>query len=457
MPDLSKITDTSTDAYSESCGNAATEISVVTLQHGNAAAAIVTTNIAFRESEVITQVPLPGNGAKPSDKYYMPWGANNMLPYSIIDKFEEDETLAACADFQSEVCYASGLQYKAPEHAFFASEIEDFFEDNDMTDYFLGVCKDIKRFEFAVSVLIIDQTGKRITNIYRKEACYCRFAPAKADGTIEYIVYANWRFPVSSPDHYEIIPLLDSRCLRTSLIKAAAAGIHKVAVVTRVPGIDSMYYPIPTYGSLFRGKWYTIKKLIGIAKEAKLRNSAPIKYLIEVSQKYWDNLFKARNAVTAEAKNAVKLEVQQDFVDFLTGAKNSGKALFSSYFSTPEGKEIHDVRITKIETDKEGGDWASDHAEAINMICFAMRVHSNLVGSVPGKSQTNNSGSDKRELYIIAQALQTPYRQLLYRVHKLIINFNGWHGTKVEVPLLQLTTLDEHTDAKEVSAERTTA
>lgn len=42
----------------------------------------------------------------------------------------------------------------------------------------------------------------------------------------------------------------------------------------------------------------------------------------------------------------------------------------------------------------------------MNMMCFTMRVHSNLVGSVPGKSQTNNSGSDKRELYTIAQALQ---------------------------------------------------
>ena len=47
-----------------------------------------------------------------------------------------------------------------------------------------------------------------------------------------------------------------------------------------------------------------------------------------------------------------------------------------------------------IETDKEGGDWATDIVEAINMICFTMRVHSNLVGSVPGKLQTNNSGSD---------------------------------------------------------------
>ena len=93
-------------------------------------------------------------------------------------------------------------------------------------------------------------------------------------------------------------------------------------------------------------------------------------------------------------------------------------------------------RLLPSTQNKEGGDWESDIAEAVNMECFTMRVHSNLVGSVPGKAQTNNSGSDKRELFTIAQALQKPYRDILFGVHKLIIAF---------------TTLDEHTDAKEVT------
>ena len=80
-----------------------------------------------------------------------------------------------------------------------------------------------------------------------------------------------------------------------------------------------------------------------------------------------------------------------------------------------------------------------------------MRVHSNLVGSVPGKSQTNNSGSDKRELYTIAQALQKPYHDLLFSVHRLIIRFNKWTAVKPDCPFIQLTTLDENKDAKQVS------
>ena len=72
------------------------------------------------------------------------------------------------------------------------------------------------------------------------------------------------------------------------------------------------------------------------------------------------------------------------------------------------------------------------------MICFNMRVHSNLVGSVPGKAQSNNSGSDKRELYTIAQALQKPYHDLLFTVHRIIIRF---------------TTLDSHRDTATVKVE----
>ena len=135
---------------------------------------------------------------------------------------------------------------------------------------------------------------------------------------------------------------------------------------------------------------------------------------------------------------------KQQILDFLTGAENRGKAWFSTFYVTPDGKEQHDVVINKIDDSKEGGDWETDIQEAINMICFTMRVHSNLVGSVPGKAQSNNSGSDKRELYTIAQALQKPYHDLLFTAHRII---NGRKGVKPLVPFIQLTTLDKNSDA----------
>ena len=155
--------------------------------------------------------------------------------------------------------------------------------------------------------------------------------------------------------------------------------IKKFAVVCRIPTLDNTYYPIPYYAVLFKEKWFNVKQFIGIGKEAKFRNSAPIKYHIEIANPFLNNIFKVESITDC---------VKQ-----------------------------HDVVINKIETDKEGRYWAADTAEAINMMYFTMFVHSNLVGSVPGKSQTNNSGSDKRELYTIAQALQKTYHDLLFSLY----------------------------------------
>ena len=385
---------------------------------------------------------------------YIPWGGDNRMPYNIINLIESDETLSTCQMFNAEVCYGSGLVYnteQATEQV--RSEVDDFTSDNDIASYFLGVCQDFKHFGFCVSVIILNEDASRIVRIVRKQACYVRFAPADKSGVIPYILYANWRNTVS-PENIERIELLNPQAPFTDL-QSRSKKIKKFAVVCRIPTPDNTYYPIPYYAALFKGKWYDIKQLIGVAKEAKLRNSAPIKYHIEIANSFWNNIFKVEG-ITDRVKQQERVCQEKDnIINFLTGMENSGKVLFSTFYVSPNGEEQHDVVINKIETDKEGGDWATDIIEAVNMMCFTMRVHSNLVGSVPGKSQTNNSGSDKRELYTIAQALQKPYHDLLFGVHRLIIRFNKWQNVTPVCPFIQLTTLDENKDAKQVSLEKT--
>ena len=90
--------------------------------------------------------------------------------------------------------------------------------------------------------------------------------------------------------------------------------------------------------------------------------------------------------------------------------------------------------------------------EAANALCFAYGVHPNLVGATPGKSQMNNSGSDKRELFTLKQALEKPYHDVMTKPYHVILHYNGWaERCTVDVPMLMLTTLDENKDAKKVS------
>ncbi len=415
------------------------------------AAFTVNSSTVFKEDVDITPTILSGKHS------YIPWGGDNQMPFDILALVEKDETLATCQVFNAEVCYGSGLRYDTTNSSpATRRSVEDFLLDNDLASYFLGVCQDFKHFGFAISVVILNEDGTKIVRLLRKEACYCRFTPADKSGRIPSIMYANWRKSISDISEVEIIDLLDSTSPWRDLQERLANGSRsrKFAIVSRIPTVDSTYYPIPYYAAIFKGKWYNIKQLIGIAKEAKLRNSAQIKYHIEISAKYWESIFRAESITDRRKQQERIVREKQSILDFLTGAENSGKAWFSTFYISPDGKEQHDVVINKIDDAKEGGDWETDIQEAINMICFTMRVHSNLVGSVPGKAQSNNSGSDKRELYTIAQALQKPYHDLLFTVHRIIIRFNAWENVTVDVPFIQLTTLDEHQDAKQVSIDK---
>ena len=421
------------------------------------AAFVQDSSSVFREDNDIKPVKLSDSVS------YIPWGDDNEMPYNILNLIESDETLSTCQMFNAEVCYGAGLEYRTEQcDKHVAEEVEEFLSLNSIPAYFLGVAQDLKHFAFCISVVILNSDASKIVRIVRKEACYCRFSEADKKGKVHKVLYANWR---NNPniDDVEVIDLLDVNSpihdllVRTGRIPADDGRLHatckerKFAILTKIPTPDNTYYPIPYYGSLFKGKWYNIKRLVSIAKEAKLKNSAPIKYHIEIAADYFDKLCRSEG-ITDRAKKQSRIAAEkQRIIDFLTTAENSGKVWFSQTYTNAAGVEQHDVVIRKVDDSKEGGDWETDIQEAINIICFTMRVHSNLVGSVPGKSQSNNSGSDKRELYTIAQALQKPYHDLLFSVHKLIIKFNKWIGAYPECPFVMLSTLDENKDAKLVT------
>lgn len=221
----------------------------------------------------------------PDGKEYVSWGGSDQLPYDIIRLIEADETLATCQLFNAEVCYGSGLRYcteAATESV--KKEVEEFLLDNPLPDYFLGVCQDLKHFNFAVSVIILNEDGDRIVELYRKPACYCRFAPADpTTGRLTKIIFGQFRD--SQPgDKFEEIELLDPRSpwrdLQQRMGRRASRNgeptkERKFAILTRFPGVDSPYYPIPHYAALFKGSWYNIKRLIGEAKNQSSRTLLP--------------------------------------------------------------------------------------------------------------------------------------------------------------------------------------
>ena len=77
-----------------------------------------------------------------------------------------------------------------------------------------------------------------------------------------------------------------------------------------------------------------------------------------------------------------------------------------------------------------------------------MSVHPSLKGASPGKSKTIN-GTEARELFIIANALCKPMRELMVKPLYLAKKVNGWdEDIHFFIANTQLTTLDKNTGAE---------
>ena len=427
----------------------------------------------FTESSAIFDddgtTPTVAVKVKGKDYIYIPFGCDNKLPFELIKNIGESSVMAQNKLFNVLTCYGMGFQYNDIETKLPTKDkdVNLFRMHNSLSRFFLEQITDMKYFFFCVSAIILNKKGDKIVGIRHKEACYCRFTQSE-NGRSKYVLYANWR-NATAPENIEVLPLLDELDplgdlqQRMSLDRQdgqtksrqtaePVCNDRVFAIVTRFPTPGSQYYPVPYYSAIFRDKWYDISRLIAIGKMAKLKNHAAIPYLVEIHNDYWRGIFKEEHITSVEEQKKRKAAEKEKIRSFISGIENSGKLWIAGYYTTPDGHEVKMVRITRIDTSKDGGDYSDDIAESNNMQCYADNIHPNLVGATPGKSQTNNSGSDKRELFTLKQSIEKAFHDLMETVHWVVIYFNHWEEKVYpDVPLIMLTTLDENKDAKKVS------
>lgn len=442
------------------------EIEVPTF--GNAAEVEESSTVFDEDGVSVAPVSVPGY----SNMKYVPFGHDDDLPFTLMKTIGRDEVLAQNLFFNILTEYGAGLSYVDPEtkQPTEDREIRRFLLSNSMDEFFLEQCTDMKYFFFSVAVIILNREQTKIVQVRHKDACYCRFEKADSKGRVNRVFFANWRKSGLTRQDIEVIPLLDEKDPFGDLEmrlgrrpgsdgrKRSATRQCKFAVVMRFPTPGQRYYPTPYYTSIFRGDWYDLKRVIGKAKKSKIRNLGSIRYQVEIHHDYWDRLIESEEINDpVEIKERIKKE-KENIKKFVTGVQNSGKVWITGYYVDANGKEQRMVRINVVDSGKEGGDWSEDVQEASNMMCYGMNIHPNLVGATPGKSQSNNSGSDKRELFTLKQSLETAFHHMLRKVHDVVIYFNGWEDkVRPQIPIVMLTTLDKNTDAKKIQPDGTSS
>ncbi|MDE7142214.1 MAG: hypothetical protein K2O33_04900, partial [Muribaculaceae bacterium] len=281
------------------------------------------------DSAAVSPLPVPGR----PDMLYIPFGVDDTRPYRLIHSIGGDEVLSQNLFFNILTLYGSGLKYIDPatRRPSADPEIERFMLSNSMPEFFLEQCTDIKYYFFAVAVVILNKAGDKIVRVRHKDAAFCRFEKADGKGRVNNVFYANWkkRGTLTRGD-VEVIPLLDEKDplgdleVRMGLAPGRDGRCRrrdnrsKFAIVMRFPTPGQRYYPTPYYSAIFRGDWFDLKRLIGSAKKAKIRNHAQVKYQVEIHRDFWTSLMAEEN-ITDPLEQLARMKLEKQRIkDFVT-------------------------------------------------------------------------------------------------------------------------------------------
>jgi len=405
-------------------------------------------------------------GSKESIKF-IPWGSDNTYPNNVIQIVEKNPVASTLLDFKTDLVYGSGFKLGQMVEGKFVEyteeelegdenlrKVKEFFEDNNLNLQLSESFNDINWWSTSPIELILNLKGTAIAEINTKEMVFSRWEEMNDAGQIKnHIYYAKWEKP--NGDDYVITPVLDFKKPQLDLqrrmgIKPYTDGKLNATEERRFIYPISFasparkYYPMPAWHSIIKSGWLDFANAIPVFKKALMTNMINVKYHIEISMDYFPRIFAEEGINTRDAKNErIKAEYKA-IQDFLTGQENAGKPIITYFKMTPDGKvDIPDIRIHVIDN-KVGGEYNEDSQEASAMTYTAFRVHPNVISVIPSKTNTNLSGSDKRELLRIHQTFTIRTRNEWYSLLKMVKKINKWPPQLViTIQDVILTTLDQ--------------
>lgn len=387
-----------------------------------------------------------------------PWGPDNDLPAHLLKNIRRNDVVGANLQFNQLSGYGLGIKpmIRVVENGRVMGyeecakeEVLRFFEDNDIDGYFLEQVNDMMTFFNVFPEIIVNQAGNKIVSLRHLEAAFSRWGSMEeGDTEIKWHYYNQWENGAVK-GKLTRTPVLSRYFTFDRLREAVARSRHARRFVLQVgmPTAGRTYYSRPNWWSIFQSGWYDLSVLLPKFKAALIKNHLAVRYIVYISDEYWNEMARLRN-ISGDLEKEVQMrdEITKGLIDFLANENTKGGTLISTRKFAPSGSSaIEDKYITieTIEAGIKGGEFIEDAEEASNIISYAMGVHPNLNGATPGKSKGSLGGSDKRELFMIKQAMMRPYRDRLLKPLSLIKRFNGWDNNIVfAVPDVEFPTLD---------------
>lgn len=346
------------------------------------------------------------------------------------------------------------------------AEVLKFEEDNQLTKHELSCMEDFVHMEIYFPLLGLSrgEPGKdwnpKIVSIRNISCCAARLEQMDNQRNINYVYYSDrWRtslgYNALLPEINEIVaypalPEINSiAALREIVQRKKKVGVRSrptwFCMPRRMPCMNSLYYPVPYWWSIYTSEVYNYAATIIADRAAARMNSTMWGKIIMVNHTYIERLWAANGCDTPEKKKKFREDLKRNIDNFLKNRKNNGStAMFESVIA-PNGNDVWDsIKIIDVPINTSNVSANKlELAEISNVIFLAIGIHSVLMGNEINAA-SSTGGTVQRELDLLSQKRLAPMQKDYLDLLNFIRDWNNWdpeHGVW-RSKQMSLTTLD---------------
>jgi hypothetical protein len=393
------------------------------------------------------------------------WGSNNLYPQDFYNKkFLKNGAAVGGINTLSSTTYGNGFGlYKKVKNEAGKVELQEelledyadidlFVEQNNLDKYWAAKIKDLSLFEIAFTEWVVSANGETITKIVRQQAAHCRFEKMDKAGRIPN-VFVNTDWSNAKKEFSVPITYFDKDKMTALEIKdeCKSRKIFNFCTKSSYAFVDESYYPKAGWHAVDRNGWMEVANSVPEFKQAFFEQQAHIKFLIYVSDYYFENFYKEEwDDFDADKRQKMREELSTAIDEHLSGNKAGGRSLVSPIFEE-RGNYVKGIEVVPIDDKLKDGSYLPDASAANSEILFAIGVNPAIIGAgTPGGSNLGGSGSNIREAYTVLSASLVPKRIYVSDDWLFLRAFNGWPRNLIGMfSGVNLTTLDKNPNGQE--------
>jgi len=399
------------------------------------------------------------------------WGANNDFPQKLLEKARKSSSLLSALRVSRKSHFGSGFIIAEEKHEegkrIFNKkcfheypEINAFWKRNLMKRFWKETIADLEYWAIAFPEYVLSKDYKKINRIKRQMTANCRFEIMDEETRFVKNVYisSKWKEGVDVASKYvSKVPLISNYWSAEEVKNYCKEnGIRNFIRPVYYPLIDENYYPKAEWQSIDNNGWLDIINSIPDFKKSFLENQLNIKFLIEVSEEYFERRYKEDwKTFTPEKREEIRKEFVEALDVALRDTKNAGKSIMSMVYKDDNGNPLPGLSVTTIDNKLGDGAYLKDTEAGIQEALTAVGVDPSLIGAgIPGGSLGAGSGSDKREAWLILSALMKTNRDTTIEPFEFIQDYNGWDEKLIGgFEDTVLTTLDKNPTGTQKAAQ----